>query len=317
MPAKYQATLSFIAALLLSNGAQALMPDPIIYNNHFIDLENLTPSTFDPDSLKLKTLQDVLSSIRPGEVIVMGETHDDAVEHANQVRFMESLISQNLRKQGPIVSTGLEFLEYPFQNVVDSYVAGEISDQDFIKNTHWTDPHFDMYQKQILDPVKNGGKTYALNLPADVAHAISENGVSKLPLELSKFLPPDFHLGSPEYKKRLIETLNFVHPESTLGAYDRFFEAMCAWDDTMAWNVAKAHEQNPNQILIVIVGSFHANYGGGIQARMRARGIKDILTIHQYNVTGQSLIDLKSALTPDPNYGVITDLVWVTGEPSK
>jgi hypothetical protein len=90
----------------------------------------------------------------------------------------------------------------------------------------------------------------------------------------------------------------------------KYFTVQSLWDETMAYSTVQYMENNPNSIFIIIVGDFHASFGGGLPDRLRARGINKLLTISQVDFTGLNNIERKELMTPHPSYGKRADFVW-------
>ena len=124
-------------------------------------------------------------------------------------------------------------------------------------------------------------------------------------------MPPGFALGSEVYEKRFYEILGIVHgDDNDTDMIKNMFAAQCTWDDTMAWQALEKIKVNPQQVMVIIVGNFHARYGGGLQDRLKARGHKKILTIVQVTSEGLTDTDIESLIEPHPDYGVIADYLW-------
>jgi uncharacterized iron-regulated protein len=72
----------------------------------------------------------------------------------------------------------------------------------------------------------------------------------------------------------------------------------------MAWRALQHLDENPEDILVIIVGDFHVSYGGGLPDRLRARGAADVVTISQ--------VLEKDEVKVHPKYGARADFVWVS-----
>lgn len=121
-------------------------------------------------------------------------------------------------------------------------------------------------------------------------------------------MPPAFELGRASYKERFL---------NAAGAHcrvpDNCFAAQSAWDDTMAWQAVRFVEQYPDHVLVVIVGEFHVQYGGGTPDRIRARKPSaDILTLSQIWAEGLSKEEIAAELMPSVTEGPRADFIWVS-----
>jgi len=131
--------------------------------------------------------------------------------------------------------------------------------------------------------------------------------------EERSWLPPNFQLGNDLYFERFATAVR-EHGDLQEDVVRNFFAAQSAWDDTMAWQARDFLIANPDQVLVIIVGDFHASYGGGLPDRLRARGVTSVLVISQVNAFGLSDEEIQSLIRPDPRHGMRADFVWLTQE---
>jgi len=265
------------------------------------------PGIFDGRTGRPVSLEQVAQAVRAGDILIIGEEHDDAAHHANQLLVLEALKARSLR-----VSVGLEFLAYPDQIWVDWYVRGEISEPEFVRAVRWGGAPFAWYRPLILFPRGAGGDTVALNAPDALTRAIAQQGLDALSDEERGLLPPGFALGSALYFERFAQAVQ-QHGRLSEEAVRNFFAAQSVWDDTMAWRAVSYLAAHPDQVLVIIVGDFHAAYGGGLPDRLRARGATGVYTISQIGVGDLSDTEAQGLLTPDARYGVRADFIWLMG----
>jgi uncharacterized iron-regulated protein len=254
------------------------------------------------------SLERALAAVRPGHVVVVSEQHDLSDHHVNQLAVLLTL-----RKLGLNVSVGMEFFFYPDQPSVDRFVMGEMDEDEFLRTVRWGGYRFDWYRPLVLFPRQAGGRTRALNAPPRLTRALSQRGVAGLTDEERALLPPEFQLGSERYYERFVAALG-AHGTLSEGALRNYFAAQSAWDDTMAWQAREFLRAHRDQVLVIIVGDFHASYGGGVPERLRARGATGVLVISQVNGYGLSDDDAKRLAGPDPRHGARADYVWVTSQ---
>lgn len=253
------------------------------------------------------TLEAALLGIGPGHVLIVTEEHDVARHHENQLAVLQALQQRGLR-----VSVGLEFLAYPDQPWVDRYVRGEIAEDAFLRTVRWGGTPFEWYRPLILFPRTAGGETVALNAPEPVTKALAQRGLEGLSDEERSLLPPGFALGNAAYFERFAREVQ-QHGPLPETAVHNFFAAQSAWDDTMAWRAARFLEAHPEQVLVIIVGDFHASYGGGLPDRLWARGVTKTVVISQVDARGLDEAGVRALLAPDPRDGPRADFIWLTG----
>lgn len=250
------------------------------------------------------TITQVAARISPGTILILGEVHDNSVHSSQQVELM-----RELQKMGLKVSVGMEFLDYPSQNHLDPYLAGTLAEPDFLKAA-WSGSNFDYYREQIRFPLSGEGWTYALNAPRALSSKIAKGGLEALTGEERALLPPQFTRGNDGYLERFKDAMGSHAPKGD--ALERYFLAQSLWDDTMAWKALEALSRDPAQVLVIIVGEFHVQYGGGLPDRLKARGAGKVVTLSQLNVQGYSPEDVELATSATGPYGPRADFLWIS-----
>jgi len=259
---------------------------------------------FDGKTQSETSLTHLLLQVRPGTILLLGENHGLAASRDQHMQILNKL-----RVMGLKVSVGLEFINYTDQAFVDQYRSGQLSEQDFLKNIKWGGFGFEFYKSQLTFPlIQTGEKSLGLNIPRSVTSKISKNGLASLNEEDLKVLPPNFQLGRDSYKARFMEVAggHCKVPENC-------FASQSAWDDTMAWQAVKFIEQNPDQVLVVVIGEFHVQYGGGTPDRILARKPDaKLVTLSQIWAEGMTDEEIREALLPSANEGPRADFIWVS-----
>ena len=261
-----------------------------------------TTRYYDGMNGETSSMDAAIERVRSGTVVIISEHHGFAPHHENQRKIL-----RRLGELGRPVSVGLEFFNYPFQPLVDLYLKGELTEEDFLVGINWGRISFEHYREQALFPLDNGGKTLAINAPREVTRNLSKGGLDGLAPEQRRLLPPNFTLGNDFYKERFVEAMGNHIPEEKM---DFYFQAQSAWDDTMAWRVAEFMREHPEHIFVIIVGDFHAAYFGGLPDRLKARGVQDLLVISQVDHQDSDQKELEEDVLPHPKYGPRADFVF-------
>ena len=161
----------------------------------------------------------------------------------------------------------------------------------------------------MLFPLSAGGTSWALNAPRAVTGKVARTGISSLTPEEAALLPPNWSLGNDLYYERFKAVMGDGHiPEEALL---RYFTAQSLWDETMSWRAVDFVRQNPDQVLVILVGDFHAVYGGGLADKIHQRGWNQILTIGQVSLEGATPQEQDEIMKPHPVYGKRADYIWV------
>lgn len=258
---------------------------------------DLTPWT--PDAMA--------AAIPKGAVVVLGENHGLAVHRDQHVVVLEAL-----RRAGHKVSVGLEFFPAAFQGAVDAWRAGSLPEADFLTRIGWGSPSFDFYRQQASFPMPSeGSRTLALNAARELTSRVAKVGLTGLTPEELAQLPPNFQLGRDSYRKRFAAQMPHLPDPSAL---DRYFAAQSIWDETMAWNATQFTKANPDQTLVIVVGEFHAQYGGGLPDRLLARGASSVFILSQVNIHDLSPEEAVDEIAPTSD-GPRGDAVWAEDVP--
>lgn len=263
-----------------------------------------TNSIYSGSTLKESSAQQVAQDIQPGTVVIVSEMHGFEPHHDNQVLFLETLAQVGLAK----ISVGMEFFARGVQNFVDQFTAGLMGEADFLEAAGWGGIPFDYYRRQVLFPNGHGGRTIAINASRTLTGKISKVGLAGLSAEEKAELPPGFTLGNAGYRARFSETMQGHVPEV---AIQRYFEAQSVWDEVMAYETTQFLRAHPDHVFVIIVGDFHAAYGGGLPDRLRARGASRVVTISQVNLDGLSTSEEDESVQPHSQWGARGDYVWV------
>lgn len=246
-----------------------------------------------------------LADVQPGTIVVIGENHGFQ-EHRDQ----HMSILEALRTLGLPVSVGLEFFTYTDQAKVNDYRTGLLNEEDFLSAISWTGISYDFYRSQALFPdLSQGSQTIALNAPRSLTGKVAKGGMESLTVEEKELLPPAFTVGRDSYKRRFLSMMPHLPPGP---AGERYFLSQSIWDDTMAWQAEQFLKANPQQVLVIVVGEFHVQYGGGLPDRLRHRlPHTPIITFSQVITTGLTPEELDLEVQPSPTEGPRADYLWL------
>ena len=249
----------------------------------------------------------IAGKVRPGQILVLGENHGLKTSRRSQMELLQALRDQGLR-----VSVGLEFFYYPQQPLVDAFRLGSLTETQFLQEIAWGQPPFDFYRDQAVFPrYQLGEQTMALNAPRALTSKISKVGIAGLEEAEKALLPPHFELGRASYKKRFLSMMPHL-PDPATG--ERYFAAQSVWDDTMAWRASEFIKSHPDQVLAIVVGDFHAQYGGGLPDRIAARSGVAPTVFSFVNIQDLSESEIQDQVKPSPEYGIRADYLWVVVE---
>jgi uncharacterized iron-regulated protein len=290
-----RSSLVFLLFFMSISWACAHVPSNLI-------LEGDQPSVDHPVELSA-----LVAQIPRGSIIILSEVHNLLDHHQNHTLFLNALIEE---RSAP-VHVALEFLSWPDQHHVEAYRMGQIDAQEFKERVSFG-ADFPWYNDKILLAFQNESKVFAVNSPRNLSMKIARGGIEALSDEERAFLPPNFTLGNERYKARFVEVMTGgAHPLPP-EALERYFIAQSLWDDSMAWKLIQAREQHRGEDIVMIVGDFHAIYGGGLKDRLVSRGVdpRDVVVISQVQLKGLKPSEQHKEIEPHPVYGKRADYIW-------
>lgn len=223
------------------------------------------PSFTTVDLDKTVPLDKLAADLAAKRVVFIGESHDRYDHHLNQLELI-----RRLQQLNPDLAIGVEYLQQPFQAEVDDYIAGRITENEFLRRTEYYKgwgydyrlyaPIFRFAREQHI-PVR------ALNVPTEVASASAKSGIAGLTPEQRAYLPEKIEPADDGYKGRLRAAFE-GHGSAKPGAFDHFVEAQLTWDEGMATSAAKYLNSNPGRRMVILAGSGHIAFGAGIPSRL-------------------------------------------------
>lgn len=257
-----------VAALLIVTGT-LLLPGCVGIGSTRPDI--LTLPVGDPErrgqevSVQLDAVVDTLSgsSLSPqalsenlvdARLILIAEQHTNREDHRIQLRVLELL-----QETGRPLMIGLEMFEIEDQSLLNGWIAGQFTEQEFIEHSDWYGSwgyHWGYYREILLFARAHAIPLVALRAPWEVA---SESGIA-----------PD--LSSQDHRslfKAFFGTDDPVHGGLQEDQLETLFEAQCRMDVVMAFNAAEALEAHPDTTLVVLAGTGHVIYELGIARQIQ------------------------------------------------
>ena len=217
--------------------------------------------------------QKIIRTLSKSDIVYLGETHDSLADHQAQLEIIKKLY-QNQKK----IAIALEMFQRPYQEFLDRYLAGEITETELKTKTEYDQRWgFDWeYYAPILRFAKEKKlPLIALNTPTEISRKVSREGLDELTAAERQFIPPtaEIDLSNPEYRQMLLKIYQ-QHNHAGHGnskGFDNFLLVQVLWDETMAERVAQFHQKNPQYKIVVLAGKGHIIYSYGIPQRVARR----------------------------------------------
>jgi len=224
-----------------------------------------TPSL---DLSALSDLETLIPTLADRRVVLIGEIHDRFDHHLIQLEIIRGLHAVH-----PKIAIGMEAFQQPFQRHLDDYVAGKLSESEFLRETeYYGNWRFDyrLYEPILSYARENRLPLVALNLPVELVRKVGRQGIDGLSDEERAEIPDEIDRSDSAYQRRLEEIFE-QHPNVEGQSFDHFLDAQLLWDEGMAERAANFLESHPEYTMVILAGSGHLAYGSGIPRRLVRR----------------------------------------------
>lgn len=278
MQSRFVISLLFITALLLNgcathevseNKASEEKPRQLIGNPEMPYPPEKEPEVGDilhmPTGLYV-TQQQMMASVLDQRIIYVGETHDSPAAHRFQLDVLKAMVE---RYPGEVV-LGMEVFIPKQQAVIDRWVAGELDEPSFLRQSQWFKvwrADFAYYRELLEFARDNRIPVRGLNVKKALVRAVGSNPPDQLSEEQRQQLP-DMSFVDP-YQQAMVEAVFSGHGPGGKHV-EGFKRVQVLWDQTMAENMAD-YLQSPEgagKRMMVVAGGHHVRYGYGIPRRV-------------------------------------------------
>lgn len=214
------------------------------------------------------TYRELIERLAEAKIIYVGEIHTQPEHHRIQLRIL-----QDLAVRHPDLRLGVEMIDKSYQPVLDTWITGEKPDREwFLEKTHWYANWrfpFDLYADIFLFARDRRIPLFGLNLPFHIPPKIAIAGLDSLMISDASFLPKHIDLSSAAHRSYVHDIYEKHRKSVSLkDHFEYFYQAQCAWEDTMAESIAVHAGKGP---MIVLAGNGHIVYKFGIPDRAFAR----------------------------------------------
>lgn len=240
-----------------------------------------TSSPYPPEQQQLNQ-QKIVQKLVKADVVYLGETHDSPEDHQAQLEILQALYREKQKNtkdaNAPRLVIAMEMFQRPYQNILDQYIAGKITEEQFIEQSEYEQRWG--FPWEYYAPILRFARTHqlpvlALNTPTEVTRKVARSGLESLTAAERRYIPPfsEIRTDNAEYRQ-MIQTSYEQHDQGGHGnssSFERFFTAQVLWDETMAEAIAQWLKANPDDQVVVLAGQAHIVYGYGIPSRVARR----------------------------------------------
>ncbi len=231
---------------------------------------------------------DVIARAAKRSVVLLGEMHDNPEHHQWQLQVLAALHAAR-----PDMVIGFEMFPRRVQKVLDRWVAGELSEAQFLAasdcNTVWsTDAK--LYLPLFHFARMNRLPMVALNIDARLRRATSAKGFDGVPEnEREGVTPPaaasaaylDYLL--PIYSEHERSGKKKGEASRDDPDFRRFVESQQLWDGAMAQAIHSALGRPGHPLVVGIMGSGHIKYGYGVPHQLKDLRVTEVATLLPWN----------------------------------
>jgi len=249
----------------------------------------------------------ILSGAR---IVYVGETHTNLKDHQVELDVLQGLWERFPGK----LAVGMEMFQRPSQDQLNGWSRGKLDEKDFVKiwYANWDQSY--NYYRPILRYVRDHNiPLIALNASDELVHSAMEKGTEALPENLKKELP-EMDRTDP-YHRNALQAVFGAHAHGKEG-FDRFYETMLIWDETMAQTIATylSGPEGTGKKMVVFTGGFHVNYGFGVPRRVFRRLPEPYGIVLPYTAeVPESRKDLLMDVQPVSTPLYLADFIWAVG----
>jgi len=211
----------------------------------------------------------MLAVVRDARIVYVGETHDNPASHRLELDILKGLAEARPGR----VALGMEMFVRSQQPVLDKWVAGELDEKGFLKESRWFDNwkmDFDYYRDLLNFVRERRIPIIALNAEKSRIAAVTRKPPDRLPAAEREALP-ELDLSDP-YQRGMVAAVYGGHIQGEM-QLEGFVRAQTLWDETMAESVARflASPAGEGMQMLVVAGGYHVTYGFGIPRRVFRR----------------------------------------------
>jgi uncharacterized iron-regulated protein len=270
---------------------------------------------------KTRSLHQTMKQLDDARVVLVGETHTRYDHHLVQLEILK-----HLYQKSPNIALGVEWFQQPFQEHLDAYIAGDITEKEMLRLTEYFTRwryNYRHYRPILQFARENGIPVIALNASRELTKALAQTDPDDLPEELKSQLPSSYDWSDKAYEKRVRDVFE-LHPEYQ-GEFENFMRSQLTWDESMAERASQYLQENPDSTMLVLAGSGHIMYGSGIPNRIQRRIETEPVTVlvsddHlpvTKDIADFLVMSAEQTLEPDGLIGAILDtdgkLLTITG----
>lgn len=233
--------LIFFCLLLLKAIPSRAEHDAVIYRAH---------------SSNPVSLAELVRELKGARVVTIGEQHDNRRHHEIQLRIIRVLHECGLK-----IAVGLEQFGARSQPVLDEWIEGNIDTGRLFEvySRDWEFNWWHHYSSIFIYARRHQIPLVGLNVPREIVRQVASDGFGSLTEEQRGKIRVLSCNIDQKYQNALLRVLGNRHSESQdTVMFNHFCEAQVVWDTSMALNALDFIKANPDTLVVILAGNFHA-----------------------------------------------------------
>ncbi|HSO72866.1 MAG TPA: ChaN family lipoprotein [Thermodesulfobacteriota bacterium] len=210
------------------------------------------------------TLETALNLLLKFNLIFVGEEHLSRESHEAELALLSGLV-----RHDPDLVLALEMFERDIQPLLDDYLKGIVSEEQFLEGSRpW--PNYPEDYRPLMELAKSKGlPVIAANVPRRAAAAVAKaNRLSRRVMGPDAiYLPLERPYDSKKYQRLFMATMADMPPQGAMGQLNPqgLYKAQLVKDAVMA----AALEPFLGRRILFCCGHFHSDYFLGIPYQLR------------------------------------------------
>ena len=212
----------------------------------------LNPEVYDINHGRKTLMSDVIPALKQNRIVIVGEHHNNKRHHEAQLNVIRTL-----KESGVQVAIGLEMFRSDSQQALNRWVAEEIGEEKFqeIFYDNWG-YSWENYRGIFIFARQAKVPLIGLNVSREITRQVSRQGFQSLNKEQKGKLSNIACRVDKEYMDYIKKAFG-SHAHGKLN-FTYFCEAQLVWDTVMAINALEYLNKHPNDLMVVLTGTGHA-----------------------------------------------------------
>lgn len=224
------------------------------------------PTVFSTRSGQSLAIAALAEAVAQDDVVFLGEEHDSDGAHQLQADLVRELILR-----GANIAISMEMFERDVQGLLDEYLAGRISEEEFLYGSRPWKNYPEHYREIVELAREHRIPVIAANVPRELAAAIAKG--QEVNQSQSAFVARDLNTPQDLYWEKFTEIMKGHGGVDNEEANQRMYASQCLKDDTMAEAITDFLDRHRHRHVTVVhlCGKFHSDFGLGTASRVISR----------------------------------------------